>query len=102
MHYRTITHELLTARPHLASRLARDRLLLPTLTRLAEALRERHFQWQTVLPDRPPLTARSEALELAVADLTRALDLLSPTADGEWEPTLDQAVASLRSATPPE
>lgn len=101
MQYTTITHELLTARPDLAGRLARSRQLLPTLTRLATALRERHLVWQTRLSHRDPMSARAEGLELAVADLTRVLDLLTPSPDGEWEPTLDQAIASLRSHTPP-
>lgn len=85
MRYKTLTLELLEARPALYDRLRAGRTLLATLDRQAADLKGRHETLTAAMTGRPhgidPLSARSAALEIALAELqSRIADADSPTA----------------------
>lgn len=105
MSYITIILGLLEQRPLLYEQLRRDRQLLPALNRLARDIKSSHTAWQAELarirPDSPPLQLRSEALELALAELENEI----PFSLTEEEPeccSLVDAMAFLRRPTPSE
>jgi hypothetical protein len=98
--YKTICLELLEQRPEIYDQLRQSRTLLPTLNRLASALKARHQAWiQELQATRPGSDSQiaSEAMELALNELE---DRLSADSEQEAQEFLDAAMASLRP-TPP-
>ena len=75
--YKTILLELIQSDPGLHERLKAERALLATVERFAQELKDRHGRWTDQLsPTRPgsdPTQIRSEALELALAEVTDRL-----------------------------
>jgi hypothetical protein len=110
MPYKTIILRLLVEqRPEIQARLKRNRLLLPTLERLAMELKASHETYQESLsqsnPGRDSRQIASEALELALADLDSSLRMEFPPEGSatEGEPlSLDAAMAFVRRHPPPE
>jgi len=104
MSYITIVLALLEQRPLLYEQLCRERQLLPLLNRLALDLKSSHDTWQAELarnqPVSHPLQLRSEALELARAELEREIPHRLTEEDEAC--SLDDAMASLRRPTPSE
>ena len=74
MHYKTMALDMLEDRPRLKARLQEERKLLLTMERIAESLKLRHETWMRQLeasqPPSHPSQIASEALELALAELT--------------------------------
>ena len=104
MQYKTIVLHLLEERPKMHDRLRKNRLLLPTMERLANELKTSHEAWKDTLSQaRPGSDASqiaSEALEMALKELEDSLPSESPP--DEDEPlTLEAAMAFLRRHTPP-
>jgi len=104
--YITICQELLQEQyPSLHERLRRERRLLEALNRYAEELRAVHLAWMGALrrasPERDPESIASEAMELAIQHIEGDLPCESPPSGSEMESlSLDEAMASLRRATP--
>jgi hypothetical protein len=94
MLYKTIVQSLLEANPHLHEELRQNRMLRTTLDRLAEELREDHLALKEQLRKAKPRNGEteiaSEALEMAIADLSSAL-----------APTDDQHDETATRPTPP-
>jgi hypothetical protein len=105
MHYKTIMLELIQEHPTLYRKLCSRRTLLPTLDHYARILKSRHQYWMDELhetePGRHPTQISSVALTLAVDDLRETLSADSPPVEDGWEPSLDDAMASIRRHTPP-
>jgi hypothetical protein len=103
MQYKTIILELLQQRTAMYEQLRKERKLLSTMTLLATELRTRHQAWTEILSQADQVSDRSqvssEALELAVRDITE--DYLPRASEGtEVEVlSLDQAMAYLRNPT---
>jgi len=100
MLYKTIILELLQSRPELHEQLRKQRMVLPTLNRLASELKARHQAWMQELQATQPGSDEqiaSEAMELAVKELE---DHLSADSGEEARAFLDLAMAHLRP-TPP-
>jgi len=102
MHYKTMVLELLESRPEIHEQLRSQRLLLPTMERLALELKASHEAWKAQLarlrPGSDPSQLASEAMELALQDLERNLSFdLPPEEDG---PSLDGAMAFIRRPPP--
>lgn len=102
MHYKTMVLELLESRPEIHEQLRSQRLLLPTMDRLALELQASHEAWKGQLaqlrPGSDPSQLASEAMELGFQELERSLSCdLPPEEDG---PTLDGAMAFIRRPTP--
>ena len=100
MMYKTICLELLEQSPQLYDQLRQSRTLLPTLNRLASALKARHQAWiqelQAIRPGSDSQIA-SEAMELAVSEME---DRLSADTEAEALDVLNTVMATLRP-TPP-
>ncbi len=104
MNYQTIILELLQDRPELYGQLRRQRALLVTMERYATELKTSHEAWKDQLaqarPDSEPEQIASEALELALQELTDSLPAESPPED-DGPISLDAAMAFLKRPTPP-
>lgn len=102
MHYKTIVLELLEQRPEIHEQLRSQRMILPTMERLALELKASHETWKEKLAQAKPGSDASqifsEALELALEELTSRLPS-EPPAEAEG-PSLDGAMAFLRRHTP--
>jgi hypothetical protein len=98
MQYKTIILELLHERPRMQEQLRQSRQLLPVLERYARGLKTSHEAWkETLMGQRPgsdPTQITSEALEMAVEELTGSLDSESPPKEGEAL-SLDEAMQYL-------
>ena len=105
MHYKTIVLELIQERQELHQKLCSSRTLLPTLESYARILKSRHQYWMDALhatePASHPSQIASVALTLAVDDLQETLSADSPPVEDGWEPSLDEAITSVRRHTPP-
>jgi hypothetical protein len=104
MLYKTIVLELIEQNPQLHEQLRTKKLLLPTLERYSTELKTSHEQWKTQLalkkPGSDPSQIASEALELALKDLTSRL-AYEANQDSTQPLSLDAAMAFLRRPTPP-
>jgi len=104
--YKTIALEFLKEQhPALHERLRSSRTLPQAVNDYATALRTSHLNWSRELETANPGCAAalisSEAMELAMRDLSEALSSASPTS-GEGEGlSLDDAMSFLRRHTPP-
>jgi hypothetical protein len=102
--YKTIVLELIQQHPDLHDQLCRNRQLLPTLERVAKALRHRHESWKLHLskvePQSDPSQIASEALEIALKELEDCLPTGFPPDDSE-PLSLEAAMAYVRNHTPP-
>lgn len=93
--YLTITLELIEANPTLHQRLRQQRELLTTLHRLGNELKASHQTWQLRLREQRSTDdlglLRSQALELAVAELQERLSSseLEETETSSTEPSRD-------------
>ena len=91
MLYKTMTLELLEQRPALYSHLRRQRQTLATVERVAAWLKMRHDDWTSRLaasrPNSAPNQLRSEALELALQELTDRLPAASASPKVPSEPS---------------
>lgn len=100
MLYKTIILELIQNRPELYEQMRQQRMLMPTVNRLAGELKARHLAWKQELQSTRPgsdYQIASEALESAVKELE---DRLSAASEEEARAFLDKAMATLRP-TPP-
>ena len=102
MQYKTMVLELLRERTELYEQLRLKRKVLPTLEILARELKVSHETWQQALaaakPNSQPNQIASEALELALKELSDRLPPASPP--HEAEPlSLDGAMAFIQSPT---
>ena len=104
MHYKTIVLELLEQRPEVHEQLRSQRQLLPTIERMALELKASHEAWQETLAQAKPGSdasqISSEAMELALEELTNRLSFEPPADDSG--PSLDGAMAFLRRHTSPK
>jgi hypothetical protein len=104
MQYKTMILEILQQRPQMYEALRHQRLLLPSLERLASQLKASHDLWKGRLaqssPGSSPSQVASEALELALEELQASLPAAS-SADGSEALSLDAAMAFLKRHTPP-
>jgi hypothetical protein len=102
--YKTKVLELLQERPQMHEQLRKQRMLLPELERYARDLKASHEAWKEHLsqarPGSDPQQIASEALELALKDLIDSLPA-EPLADQDEPFSLEDAMAYLRSHTPP-
>ncbi|TWT44951.1 hypothetical protein RAS1_13710 [Phycisphaerae bacterium RAS1] len=102
MQYKTIALELLHRQPTLHARLRRQRALLSTINFLAAELKERHAAWTRTLaaaqPDLDPIQLPSAAMETALSEMERHLQLAFPP-DGQGPHTLAASMAFLRRLT---
>ena len=99
MQYKTITLELIQFQPELYEKLRSSKRLLPAIDAYAIELRDSHELWKErfsqVNPGSDPRQIASEAMELAVQELSDRL--LSASQVDEAEPlSLDAAMNSLR------
>jgi hypothetical protein len=104
MQYKTMVLGLLEQRPGLHEHLRKNRMLLPAVEVYARMLKSSHEAWKESLLQAGPESDESQiasgALELALKELQDGLPSGSPTVE---EPlTLDEAMAFIRSHTPPE
>jgi DNA-directed RNA polymerase specialized sigma subunit len=102
MQYKTMVLELLRERTELYEQLRLKRKVLPTLEILARELKASHEKWQQALsaakPNSQPNQIASEALELALKELTDRLPIASPP--DEAEPlSLEAAMAFIQNPT---
>jgi hypothetical protein len=101
MQYKTIVLELLREHKELHEQLRRTRQLLPTLETFAQELKTSHEAWKEVLtqakPDSEPSQIASEALEMALREVTERLALASP--DENETLSLDEAMTSISRHT---
>jgi hypothetical protein len=104
MHYKTIVLELLQDRPQLHDQLRQERRLLATMEALAQGLKDCHQAWTEQLsqakPGSDPQQIASEALEIALKELTDSLPS-EPPPDGSEALSLDAAMAFLRRPSRP-
>ncbi len=104
MIYKTIVMEILQDRPQMYERLRRQRILLPELERYSLRLKESHEAWKKQLaslkPGSAPAQIASEARELAVEDLMRALPCEQSQNDDE-PLSLDGAMMFIRQHSNP-
>ena len=104
--YKMIAHEFLKEQhPALHERLRSSQMLLQAVNDYAITLRTAHLTWMDELKQANPGCAQalisSEAMELAMQDLSEALSSASPTS-GEGEGlSLDDAMSFIRRHTPP-
>jgi hypothetical protein len=103
MLYKTICLHMIQERPQLHDQLRKDRMLLPTLNRLAAELKTSHEackeQLVMALPGSDPSQIASEALEIALKELEDSLPAESPQNEDETL-SLDAAMVFLHH-TPP-
>jgi hypothetical protein len=92
MHYQSIVLELLEDRPQLRAHLKRQRRMLLAVESGVQTLKAIHENWKAELsrlrPDSAPSQIASEALELALAELTDRLPCESSVNDET--PALDK------------
>jgi hypothetical protein len=104
MHYKTIVLELLQQYPEIHNQLRSKRTLLPTMERHARRLKARHEVWKDRLdrarPGSDPGQIASEALEMAVKELTDFLHS-APSPEDSEPLSLEGAMAFIRGRTPP-
>jgi hypothetical protein len=105
MLYKTITLELIQDEyPALHNQLRASRTLLSAVGQHAAALKRYHEDRKDRLaqakPDSEESQLVSEALEMAIDDLKQDLRSASPPAATEPTFSLDEAIASVRRATP--
>jgi hypothetical protein len=105
MLYKTITLEWLRANRERYRRLRTTRTLLSTLNRLAAELKAGHETWMEHLrqknPTLDPISLKSAALELALAEWTERLERLSSDdllAASATDPSAGSATASSEEA----
>jgi hypothetical protein len=102
MLYKTIMLEMIQDRPGLYFELKSTNRLLPAVESYASELRTRHQAWKQAMasrrPESSPAQVASDALELAVEDMTSRLP--SESADEAEIFSLDEAMNYLRKATP--
>jgi hypothetical protein len=103
MQYKTIVLELLEQQPALHQQLRAKRILLLAVTLYAEELKRKHESWKhksaLMSPASDPQQTASEALELAIEDMTGML--MCEALPGGNEPlSLDDAMAFIRRHTP--
>ena len=100
MQYKTLTLQLIRAYPEIHNQLKSERAMLPTVDRLARALKTRHEALKTRLSQERPgsdLQISSEALEIALKEQEERLSAATEAA----EPlSLDAAMAFILSHTP--
>jgi len=103
MHYKTIIHELLLEQTELHEELRRRRRVLAAIEDCARELKASHERWTEALSqanrsgDRSQIT--SQALEMAVQELTQRLQSVSPGDEPETL-SLDAAMAHISKPTP--
>ena len=104
MHYKTITLGLIQEQPALYERLRSSKMLLTAMDAYAIDLKNSHEMWKAQLgqamPGNDPRLIASEAMELAVQELTDRLSCVSP-ADETAPLSLDAAMNFLRSHSQP-
>ncbi|HTU22724.1 MAG TPA: hypothetical protein VMG10_32085 [Gemmataceae bacterium] len=100
MLYKTIILELIQNRPDLYEQLRKERMLLPTVNRLAGELKARHLAWKQELQETRPGSDSQIASEAAEQAVTEMEDRLSADSEEEARAFLDEAMAFLRP-TPP-
>lgn len=102
--YKTIALGLIHDRPELYERLRSGKMLLPAMDAYAAELRDLHRRWQEQIarsnPGRSPARTAAEALELAIEGLKERLPSGSGAGEAEPPSSLDDAMASVRRATP--
>ena len=102
MLYKTMILELLRERPAIHDQLRSQRMLLPTLERLAIQLRTSHLTWKDLLSQAKPGSSESqiasEALEMALKELEDRLPSASPQ-NGQDALFLDAAMMFIRRRT---
>ena len=98
MLYKTMILELLRERPAIHDQLRSQRMLLPTLERLAIQLRTSHLTWKDLLSQAKPGSSESqiasEAREIALQELADSLPPACPP-DADEPLSLDAAMAFL-------
>jgi hypothetical protein len=103
MNYKTIALELLEQNQPQYHHLRRCRTLLATVERTAAELRTSHREWIARLTEAgkavTPEQTSSEAMELALAELTERLQPESALRDGSG-PSLTGAMAYLQTRSP--
>ena len=103
MQYKTIVLEILKQQTELYEQLRIKRKLLPTLEACAKELKTGHEAWkETLLQARPesnPIQVSSEALEMALKELTDRLASASRQSEIEAL-SLDEIMAHARRHTP--
>jgi hypothetical protein len=86
MQYKTMVLELLRERTELYEQLRLKRRVLPTLETLARELKASHEKWQQALaaakPESHPNQIGTEALEMALKELSDRLPTASPPDEG--------------------
>ena len=104
MQYKTIVLEVLKQRPQLHEQLRSQRMLLPTMQRLASEFKTSHEAWKELLtktkPGSDPSQIASEALEMALQELEAILPSERPS-DEDDPLSLDAAMAFISRHTPP-
>jgi hypothetical protein len=104
MLYKTITLELIQDRPKLYFELKSTNRLLPAVETYAAELRASHQAWKQMIasrrPGSNPAQLASEALELAVEELTNRLPSAPAVEEAETF-SLDEAMNYLKRVTPP-
>lgn len=100
MLYKTIVQTLLESRPQMHEELRKERKLLSSLEIYSSQLKDSHESWKGILRDENPQRTSeeisSEAMEMAVNELTDRLPPESLRADQE-ELSLDQAMATIKA-----
>jgi hypothetical protein len=101
--YKTIVLDLLQDRPQMHEQLRQKRMLLQTVERYAEQLKKKHEGWKEVIsktrPGSDPNRIASEALELAMEDLSACLAPEYPPEESEAL-SLDDAMEFIRRPIP--
>jgi hypothetical protein len=104
MQYKSIILELLQDLPELYEQLRSSKRLLPAIDAYAIELKTAHAEWMEQLsesrPDSDPSQLASEALELAIQDLTGRLLSVSPKDEAEPALSLDDAMTYIKRHTP--
>lgn len=103
MPYKTIILELLQRSPELREQLREQRMLLAVMETCATALKCRHEALKGIFTGENPVIDPSQitsaAMEIAVQEMENRLQSAFPRR-GRPPPSLDDAVALLRSLTP--
>lgn len=103
MLYKTMILEMLQDRPELYEDLRSSNRLLTAIETYATDLKARHETWRAAIrfrrPGSDPSMVASEALELAIQDLSDHLPCESRKDEAEL--SLDAAMGYLRRTTPP-
>lgn len=98
MQYKTMVLELIENRPSLHQQLASNDSLLSTMNHLAEELRTSHLDHLMLLhqteSNAPSIPLKHEAMEIAIAEIEKALDMMTPTS-GELL-SIDEAIAFIK------